>query len=157
MDVECGIRSITEDTTHIQKDDSVKRGVQMNMNKLPIEMLDQILLYEGRFRYRNGFLMQQIPKNDPRIIVLSKITQLKYNKKNTTLYVVLFITKYKFFEISNTCTPSYIDFNLRTIFNCRQNHSVTSSPSDLVVEGFQPSYQTGIVLNSEFIHYILEP
>ena len=152
--------------THILKDDSAaiaaiakqqKRGVLMNMNKLPLEMLDQILAYEGRFRIRNGKLMRLIPKNDPRKIVLSKITQLKYNKKTTTLYVVLLITKYKFFEISNTCTPTHIDMHLRTIFNCRQNHSVTSSPSDLVVEGFQPSYQTGIVLNSEFIHYILEP
>ena len=119
--------------THILKDDI---RVLRNMNKLPIEMIDQILAYEGRFRYRNGILMCQIPKNDPRKIVLSKITQLKYYTKTTTLGVVLFITKYKFFEISNTCTPTHIDMHLRTIFNCGQ---------------------TGIVLNNEYIHYTLEP
>ena len=94
------------------------------MNKLPIEMLDQILLYEGRFRYRNGLLMQQIPKNDPRKIMLSKITPFNYNKITDRLSVELRITNYKYFRISNTLisshTSSYIDMHLCIFFNCSQ-------------------------------------
>jgi hypothetical protein len=96
----------------------------MNMDKLPLEMLDQILAYEGRFRYRNGLLMQQIPKNDPRKIVLSEITPFNYDRITDRLSVELRINNYKYFRLSNTLissyTSSYIDIRLRTFFNCAQ-------------------------------------
>jgi len=107
--------------THILKDNI---RVQRNMNKLPLEMLDQILAYEGRFRYRNGILMCQIPKNDPRKIVLSKIIPFNYDKITDKLSVELRINNYKYFRLSNTFisthTSSYIDIRLCTFFNCAQ-------------------------------------
>ena len=122
--------------THILKDDSAaiaaiakqqkqqKRGILRNMNKLPLEMLDQILAYEGRFRYRNGILMCQIPKNDSRKIVLSEITPFNYDRITDRLSVELRINNYKYFRLSNTLisshTSSYIDIRLRTFFNCAQ-------------------------------------
>ena len=109
--------------THILKDDIV---VQKNMSKLPLEMLDQILAYEGRFRYRNGVLMCQIPKNDPRKIVLSKITPFNYDKITNRVSVELRITHYKYFQLSNTfistfgSSLSYIDTHTCIFFNCAQ-------------------------------------
>lgn len=95
-------------------------SLSKNLDKLPIEMLNQILLYEGRFRYRNGKLMCQILKNDPRKIVLSKITPFNYDKKTSTLSVELFITNYKYLILSNTYTTSHIDMHEYTFFNCAQ-------------------------------------
>jgi hypothetical protein len=95
-----------------------------NINRLPLEMLDQILAYEGRFRYRNGILMCQIPKNDPRKIVLSEIIPFNYDKITDRLSVELRINNYKYFRLSNTFisthTSSYIDIRLCTFFNCAQ-------------------------------------
>ena len=92
----------------------------MNMNRLPLEMLDQILAYEGRFRYRNGVLMCQILKNDPRKIVLSKITPFNYDKITDRLSVELRITHYKYFRLSNTFISTCIEMHLYTFFNCTQ-------------------------------------
>jgi hypothetical protein len=103
--------------THILKDNI---RVQRNMIKLPLEMLDQILAYEGRFRYRNGILMCQIPKNDPRKIVLSKIIPFNYDRITDRLSVELRINNYKYFRLSNTLTSTYVDMHLCTFFNCAQ-------------------------------------
>ena len=131
--------------THILKDDSAaiaaiakqqkqqKRGVLMNMNKLPLEMLDQILAYEGRFRIRNGKLMRLIPKNDPRKMVLSEITLFNYDRITDRLSVELRINNYKYFRLSNTFisshTSSYIDIHLCTFFNCAQFDTLLSNES----------------------------
>ena len=79
----------------------------MNMNKLPLEMLDQILAYEGRFRIRNGKLMRLIPKNDPRKMVLSEITLFNYDRITDRLSVELRINNYKYFRLSNTFISSH--------------------------------------------------
>jgi hypothetical protein len=108
-----------------------------NMNKIPLEILDQILAYEGRFRYRNGVLMRQIPKNDIRKLLVSRIPRI-HHQTNTSSSVILFITKFKYYSLNYLVIKDpfpKIQMSLYTYFNCAQN----DIPLSIIYDVYAPS------------------
>ena len=63
------------------KDDSAKRGVLRNMNRLPLELVHRILEYDGRIKYRHGKYMIQIAQDDVRYEMLKEMPKIASNNE----------------------------------------------------------------------------
>jgi hypothetical protein len=56
--------------------------------KLPDDLQRTILSYDGRFKYRNGQWIDQIPKNDYRYNVIASVNRTMVNRDGI-LFIVL--------------------------------------------------------------------
>ena len=71
-------------------------------DKLPIELVNEILTYDNRFVLRNGKIIEikRIPKTDPRYKMLLQIPRLNFHSIHGISYIYLPITKNKDYFIS---------------------------------------------------------
>ncbi len=58
-------------------------------NKLPNELLQMIMSYDDRFKYRNGKWISQIPKSDSRYNVIKNINRTIVVTHNMISFIIL--------------------------------------------------------------------
>lgn len=80
------------------------------LKKLPEELLQVILSYDDRFKYRNGQWMTQIPKNDRRYSLLQNI--------NRNIIIITENDKRSFILIGKKCFITiYWGYNTNKMYN----------------------------------------
>jgi hypothetical protein len=57
-------------------------------HKIPVDLINAILLYDGSIKCRNGKYMNQIPKEDPRYDLITKIPTKKIFMNTASVYMI---------------------------------------------------------------------
>jgi len=70
------------------------------MNLFPFDVINRILEYDGRIKYRNGKYMNKIAQDDYRYKILQTISHIKpFHKNHKDFWLVIISTNNNFIEI----------------------------------------------------------
>lgn len=67
---------------------NITSQVTLSPSKFPIEIVQHILRYDGRFKYRNGKFMTQIAQEDDRYHMLEKMPQIIPSSRHSSYMTI---------------------------------------------------------------------